>query len=173
MCIRDSLGTEQAQWLLDALTASRAPFKVIAVGGQFLNPIPVFETFAAVAPAERQMLIDEITARRIDGVVFLSGDRHHTELLKLDRPGAYPLYEFTSSPLTAGASTYPLREDSPERVNPLRVPGTLVAGDHNFGTFTVSGERTDRTMTMRTYDAEGVLRWEHAVRARDLQHARD
>ncbi|WP_412068739.1 alkaline phosphatase D family protein [Rubrivirga sp. IMCC43871] len=169
---RTILGAEQAQWLLDALTASRAPFKVVAVGGQFLNPIPVFETFAAVAPVERQRLIDEITARRIDGVVFLSGDRHHTELLKMERPGAYPLYEFTSSPLTAGASTYPLREDSPERVNPLRVPGTLVAGDRNFGTLTVSGERTDRTMTMRTYDAEGTLLWEHAVRARALQHER-
>ncbi len=165
---RTILGPVQAQWLLDALTASRAPFKVVAVGGQFLNPVPVFETFAAIAPAERRRLLDEIAARRIEGVVFLSGDRHHTELLKLDRPGAYPLYEFTSSPLTAGASTYPLREDSPEFANPLRVDGTLVAGEHNFGTLTVEGPRTDRTMTMRTHAADGRLLWEHAVRARDL-----
>ena len=162
------LGAGQLQWLLDALTSSRAPFKVVAMGGQVLNPVPVFETYAAVAPAERQRLLDEITARGIDGVVFLSGDRHHTELLRLDRAGTYPLYEFTSSPLTAGASTYALREDSPERDNPLRVDGTLVAGDRNFGTLTVEGPRTDRTMTMRTFDAEGTLRWEHRVRARDL-----
>ena len=170
---RTMLGAEQRQWLLDALTGSRAPFKVIAVGGQFLNPIPVFETFSAIAPDERQMLLDEIAERRIEGVVFLSGDRHHTELMKLDRPGAYPIYEFTSSPLTAGASTYALREDSPEYTNPLRIPGTLVAGDRNFGTLTVTGSRTDRTMTMRTYGADGTLRWEHAVRARDLQYPRD
>ena len=170
---RTILGAEQRQWLLDALTASQAPFKVIAVGGQFLNPIPVFETFAAIAPDERQGLLDELAAREIEGVVFLSGDRHHTELMKLDRPGAYPLYEFTSSPLTAGASTYALREDSPEFDNPFRVPGTLVAGAHNFGTLTVTGPRTDRTMTLRTYDASGALRWEHAIRARDLRLPRE
>ena len=165
---RQILGPDQAQWLLDALTASEAPFKVVAVGGQLLNPLPVFETFAAVAPRERQRLLDEIAARGIEGVVFLSGDRHHTELLKMDRPGAYPLYEFTSSPLTAGASTYPLRPDSPEHTNPLRVDGTLVAGAHNFGTLTVEGPRDDRVLTMRTYTADGALAWEHAVRARDL-----
>ena len=170
---RTILGAEQRQWLLDALTASQAPFKVVAMGGQFLNPVRVFENYSNVAPAERQLLLNEITARSVEGVVFVSGDRHHTELIKLDRPGAYPLYEFTSSPLTAGASTFALREDSPERDNPARVPGTLVAGDRNFGTLTVSGPRTDRTMTLRTYDASGALRWEHALRARDLRPPRD
>lgn len=163
------LGPTQVQWLLDALTTSQAPFKVIAVGGQFLNPIPVYETFVAVAPAERQTLLDEIARRGIDGVVFISGDRHHAELLRMERPGSYPLYEFTSSPLTAGASTYAAREDSPEHDNPMRVPGTLIAGEHNFGTLTVSGPRTDRSMTMRAYNEAGVLVWEHAVRARDLR----
>ncbi len=169
---RTILGPDQAQWLLDALTASQAPFKVVGVGGQFLNPVPVFETFAAIAPAERQRLLDEIAARKVEGVVFLSGDRHHTELIKLDRPGAYPLYEFTSSPLTAGASTAALRPDSPERDNPLRVEGTLVAGERTFGTLTVQGPRTDRTMTMRTYAADGRMLWERAVRARELQYPR-
>ena len=42
-------------------------------------------------------------AQKIDGVMFLSGDRHFSELLKIDRPGAYPLYEYTSSPLTSRA----------------------------------------------------------------------
>ena len=50
--------------------------------------------------------------------------------------------------------------------------GTLVAGVHNFGTLTVTGPRTDRTMRMRTFDADGAMLWEHAVRARDLQYPR-
>ena len=37
------------------------------------------------------------------GVVFVSGDRHWGELLKTERPGAYPLYELTTSPLAAKA----------------------------------------------------------------------
>ena len=169
---RHILGEAQLTWLLDALTASRAPFKFIAVGGQILNPIPVYETFSAIAPGERRRLLDAIEARGIDGVVLLSGDRHHTELLRMERAGTYPLYEFTSSPLTAGAAN-PLREGSPEVENPLRVPGTIVVGQRNFGTLSFSGPRTDRTLTMRTYDPAGALLWEHDVRARDLRTPRD
>ena len=161
---RTILGAEQLQWLLDALTASRATFKVVVNGGQILNPVEVFETYVNVAPRERQVLLDQIAARRIDGVVFLSGDRHHGELMRLERPGTYPLYEFTSSPLTAGAVETPLDAE-----NPIRVPGTLIAGVRNFGTLTVSGPRTDRTLTMRAFSAEGALLWEHAVRAGALR----
>ena len=44
---------------------------------------------------------DWLLAQRVDGVMFATGDRHFTELLRVERPGAYPLYEFTSSPLTS------------------------------------------------------------------------
>ena len=170
---RTILGEEQMQWLLDALTSSGAPIKLVAFGNQVVNPVEIFETYANIAPAERQRLIDEVTARGIEGVVFLSGDRHHGELQKLDREGAYPLYDFTSSPLTAGASTYPLRDTSPEFASPTRVDGTLIAGQHNFGTLTVSGPRLDRTLTMRAFAADGALLWERSVKATDLQMPRD
>ncbi|MEL6617217.1 MAG: phosphodiesterase, partial [Bacteroidota bacterium] len=110
-----------------------------------------------------------IRQRQIDGVVFLSGDRHHSELIRIERPGTYPLVEFTSSPLTAGASTFPAREDSPEYQNPVRVEGTLVAGERNFGLLSFSGPREDRVLTMSTYDASGETLWEHAVRASELR----
>jgi alkaline phosphatase D len=161
---RTILGAEQLQWLLDALTASRAPFKFVVMGGQVLNPVEVFENYVNVAPAERAYLLDQIAERRIDGVVILSGDRHHGELMRMERPGTYPLYEFTSSPLTAGAVATP--RDS---LNPIRVPGTLVAGVRNFGTLTVSGPRTDRVLTMRAFSADGEPLWEHTVRADDLR----
>lgn len=166
-------GEEQLQWLLDALTASQAPFKVISNGGQVLNPVEIFETVANIAPMEREYLLQQIEARGIEGVVFLAGDRHHTELLRIDRAGSYPLYEFTSSPLTAGASSYATLPDSPEYQNPARIEGTLVAGERNFGTLTFSGPREDRTLTMRTYTAEGTLLWEHAVSQSDLRTPRD
>jgi len=57
----------------------------------------------------KKRLADWLEQQRIDGVVFISGDRHFGELLKIARPGAYPLYEFTSSPLTlplTGVSPY-------------------------------------------------------------------
>ncbi|MFN3597902.1 MAG: alkaline phosphatase D family protein [Rubricoccaceae bacterium] len=166
---RTILGEEQLTWLLDALTFSRAPFKIVGMGGQFLNTIPVFENYVNVAPEERAFILREIERRGIEGVVFISGDRHHAELLRLERPGAYPLYEFTSSPLTAGASTLATRADSPERDNPLRVPGTLVAGQRNFGTLSFEGPRTDRTLTLRAFDAEGNRLWEHRVTQAELR----
>ena len=106
-------------------------------------------------------------ARAIDGILFLTGDRHHGELMRMERPGTYPLIEFTSSPLTAGAVATPRDAE-----NPIRVPGTLIAGTHNFGTLTFSGPRQDRTLAMRAFDAEGGLLWEHAVRAADLKTPR-
>lgn len=165
---REVLGEAQLTWLLDALTFSRAPFKIVVVGGQTLNPTAVYENYVNVAPEERERLIAGIVERRIEGVVFLTGDRHHTELIRLQPEGFYPLYDFTSSPLTAGAAT-----PRSEMDNPARVPNTLVYGKRNFGTLTFSGPRTDRTLTMRTYDADGGLLWTYAVRAADLRLPRD
>ena len=96
------LGSEQFQWLIDALAFSRAPFKFVAIGGQVLNPRAEDETYANVSPAERQRLIDAIAEQNIPGVIFLTGDRHFTELTRIDRTGDYPLYDLTVSPLTAG-----------------------------------------------------------------------
>ncbi len=169
--LRTILGEAQMAWLLDALTASRAPFKLVAIGGQVLNPAAVYETYANVAPIERERLLAEIVARGIEGVVFLSGDRHHTELMRMERPGLYPLYEFTSSPLTSGPGN-PLREGSPEREQPTRIGGTLVV-ERNFGTLSFSGPRDARVLTLRTYNTAGALLWERAIPQSELRLPRE
>ena len=51
---RAYFGAAQLTWLLDALTASGAEFKVIVNGGQILNPIEIEETYANVAPMQRE-----------------------------------------------------------------------------------------------------------------------
>jgi alkaline phosphatase D len=88
--------------------------------------------------------------------------------MRLQPEGFYPLYDFTSSPLTAGAAT-----PRGEFDNPARVEGTLVYGQRNFGTLTVEGPRTDRTLTMRTYDVDGELLWEYAIPASELKLPRE
>jgi alkaline phosphatase D len=156
-------GEEQFQWLVDALTFSRAPFKLVANGGQFLNPYPTHEVLSRY-PHEQQRLYDALAERRIDGVVFLSGDRHHGELLRLDRgAGLYPLHDVTSSPLTAGTGSARGEED-----NPLRVEGTLVT-ERNFGTLSFSGDRRDRTMTVRLHSASGEPFWTLSVHEDELK----
>lgn len=154
------LGPVQMQWLIDSLTASRATFKVIVSGGQVLNPLVVYENWTRHA-TERQQLLDALRDRQITGVVFLSGDRHHGELIRLDREGLYSLYDFTSSPLTAGVGS-----GDPE--NAARVPGTLVLARH-FGLLSFEGAKDARTLTMKALDAEGKTLWAHTLRAADLR----
>ena len=159
---RRMFGEKQLRWLKDALFYSHAPFKIIVNGSQMLNANTVFDTFFHY-PTEYRELLDWILANRISGVLFLSGDRHHTELLRSDPADLYPLYDLTSSPLTGGASV--VKE---EANNPQRVPGTLVNDDQNFGLLRFSGPCNDRVLAMETYDSKGTLRWRHEVRAKDL-----
>jgi len=85
---------------------------------------------------------------------------------RIERPGAYPIYEFTSSPLT---SRPPPRIDAIERDNPDIVPGTLVL-KRQFGMIRVAGPGDDRRITFESYDGEGTLLWRHEIRARDLRY---
>jgi alkaline phosphatase D len=111
---RDYYGKKQLTWLIDALSASSATFKVIVTGGQVVNPAKVFENMVNFE-AEREELLKKITDAKIKGVLFVSGDRHHTVLQKLDRSGAnYPLYDLTVSPLTSGpAKPVKVEDNSP------------------------------------------------------------
>jgi alkaline phosphatase D len=127
------LGNKQIDWLIQNLKYSRAPFKLVAVGGQVLNTAPVYETHAVFGD-ERKYLIRRIIEEGIEGVVFLSGDKHHSELSRYEDESGMIIYDLTVSPLTAGTHV-----DDDEK-NKLRVPNTLV-NERNFGILNFSGER--------------------------------
>jgi alkaline phosphatase D len=157
------LGKAQAQWLKDALLNSKASFKFIVNGGQMINDNN-FECFSKF-PAERDDLFQFIGANKIEGVVFLSGDRHTTELLKTTGWGIpYPLYEYTSSPLTSGVPAQATGD-------PLGVPGTFVKA-RNFGMIRVSGPRGNRIATLWAMDASGNKLWEQTIRQEELRAPR-
>ncbi len=159
---RTILGEHQIQWLIDALSTSTATFKFVCVGSQFLTDNLRKECFSRM-PEERQRIINEITTNRISGVIFLTGDIHATELSKLDRPGTYPLYEFTCSSLTAGSN-----KGIKDQSNAYRVAGTEY-GLHNFGIATLSGPEKDRTLTITVHDANGTEVWTRSISARELR----
>ena len=157
-------GAAQLEWLKQALVASRATFKVVVAGGQFWNRRNRYESFGNF-PAEQRALAEWLAERRIEGVLFLSGDRHFSELLRVERPGMYPLYEFTSSPLTAG----PFRDlHVEERENPEAVPGTIVT-ERSFGMLRFSGPRKDRAVTLEAYASDGRLLWQRRIAAAELR----
>jgi alkaline phosphatase D len=159
---KQMFGDAQLTWLENALASSRAPFKIIAAGNQMLNPMTFFEAFGTY-PAEQKRMFDFIREAKIPGVMFLSGDRHHSELIRRVEPGLYPLYDFTSSPLTSGPAN-PVREEN----NPARVPGTLVKQQRNFGLIEASGTARNRKLTLRTMDAAGKELWRHEISRSEL-----
>jgi len=95
------LGPVQKKWLLERIKAMRGTFKVIC------SPVPwaigtkgkskdTWDGFAS----ERQEILDFLAANGVEGVFFLSADRHRSDIWKLDRKGAYPIHEFESSRMT-------------------------------------------------------------------------
>ncbi|MFB6240798.1 MAG: alkaline phosphatase, partial [Gemmatimonadota bacterium] len=160
---RTMLGEEQIRWLVDALVSSDATFKLVALGGQFLNPYAAYETYANLFPAERERILERLRQEDVPGVVFLSGDRHFTELTRLERPGSYPLYDLTVSPLTSSAYA-----EGDEEPNDLRVSGTAVT-ERNYAVLRFSGPRKDRRMTISVRDVAGKEVWSRTIRASDLR----
>ncbi len=156
------LGMEQMNWLIETLRSSTATFKIIAVGSQFLTTDTTKEAFIH-HQRERQMILEQLQRYDIKGVIFITGDIHAAELSKLDRPGTYPLYEFTSSALTAGANT-----KIAEQKNANRVQGTAYGG-HNFGLITVSGKRNQRKLTLQLMDKDGKEVWKRDLSEKELR----
>ncbi len=157
-------GRAQFEWLKQALVASHATFKVVVAGGQFWNRRNRHESFFDY-PAENRALAEWLLRQRLEGVLFLSGDRHFAGLLRYERPGTYPLYELTSSPLTAR----PFHNlPAEERENPDLVAGSLVV-ERNFGMLRFGGARGDRAVTLEVYASDGRLLWQRRISAAELR----
>ncbi len=155
------LGNDQIEWLINALKASNSRFKFILIGGQFISNAAIYENHQRLAPEEREKLIDLISEEEIKGVIFLSGDRHHTELSKLERENKYPIYDWTVSPLTSKA------HETKDEGNSLVVPGSTF-GVRSFGTIDVSGPYKDRILNLKLFDSNGKELWNYQIKATDL-----
>jgi hypothetical protein len=90
------LGKAQKAWFLQALTASKATFKLVVTSvplyfGTSGNGLDHWSGF----PAERRTILDTIVQKKIPGVVFISGDQHWFAVHHLPRG----LKEFQVGPL--------------------------------------------------------------------------
>jgi alkaline phosphatase D len=155
------LGIQQMQWLKNAIINSAATFKIIAVGSQVLNPISTKDKFLSY-PVEYNDLMNFITSNKINGVVFLTGDRHHSEIIKVERPGTYPLYDITISSLTAGTVGF----TGVETNSPYRVLGI---DKNNFGRISFSGLKGQRKLKVEFLGIKGEKLGEWSVLETGLQ----
>lgn len=154
---QDLLGDVQMEWLINALSASNAPFKMVAIGGQVLTTYSGKETYVNLCPEERAYLLRRIDEEEIKNVIFLTGDRHHTELSSLVTQNGITIYDLTVSPLTSGVH-------QTDEKNLLREEGTFVA-ERNFGILEFSGPRTERSLSMRIFDVEGKELWSKKIQS--------
>ncbi|MEN3040473.1 MAG: alkaline phosphatase D family protein [Bacteroidia bacterium] len=160
---RQMLGLDQVEWLIDALKSSRATFKFVACGSQILNPSPGYENFINFAE-ERNLLLKRIEEEGISGVIFLTGDRHFSEISVLTLPNGQKVYDITSSPLTASPFVAAEEKDK----NPFRIQETLTT-QRNFLLLRVSGPEKDRQLSITAFSTTGEKLWSYTINARDLR----
>ena len=156
------LGKQQMDWLKNSLLYSSATFKIITVGSQVLNPVSPFDKWRNF-PAEYDELMNFLKEYNISGVVFLTGDRHHSEIIKVERPGTYPLYDITVSPLTSGTHIF----GAAEKNNPYRV--LALDQKQNYGKISFTGKRGERKMTVEYLGIKGEKLNEWSIAENDLK----
>lgn len=156
------LGKQQMEWLKNSLLYSNATFKIIAVGSQVLNPVSPFDKWRDF-PAEYDELMNFLMENNINGVLFLTGDRHHSEIIKVEREGTYPLYDITCSPLTSGTHTF----GGAEKNNPYRVLG--IDEKQNYARFSFSGKRNERKLIVEYLGIKGEKLGEWSISEKELK----
>lgn len=154
------LGAEQKAWLKEDLAASEARLKIVAIGHQVLADYHAWDTYARFAH-ERDEILDWIRDRRIDGVVFVDGDRHLTELMRVEPDGGYPLHEFTSSPVANRFFVQGL-----EIPNPIRVGG--YSASPSYGLLEIDTTTPGGRLAFVAKDPEGREVMRHEVAIADL-----
>lgn len=140
-------GEDQVQWLIECLRASRATYKFVCVGGQFLSDAALWENHATYAK-ERLHILDLLDQYDIHGVVFLSGDRHSSEVTRLQTDKGNVFYDITSSAITS--KTY----DHSDEPNTLRLEGSMI-GQNNYAILDVTGGLKERRLFVTFKDIDG------------------
>ena len=100
---------------------------------------------------------------KVNGVIFLTGDRHHSEIIKVERPGTYPLVDITVSPLTSGTHSF----GGPEKNNPYRLLG--IDEKQNYAKFSFSGKRNERKLTVDFFGVKGEALGTWSISEKDLK----
>lgn len=157
------LGAEQESWLFTELAAETTPSLLIK-GDQFFGGYHKFESFQGNHPENFVSFAEELK-KLSTPVVFISGDRHLSEIMQFPRSlFSKPSFEITSSPMHA--KMFPDSEDS----NPWRVVGNKAR--YNFTVINNLARDNHWFMEVENIGAEGesIYRRELAVYIKDLQN---
>lgn len=156
----DMLGETQWQWLENELANSDAAINIIGSSVQFVSDLHGYECWGHF-PGARTRMLQLIKKTNARGVIFISGDRHISEISALNSDIVdYPIYDFTSSGLTHGRGIWPF-----EKPNPYRMGRFWLY--KNFGIIEIDWEKRDITFQTRNKRNKVVI--ERTISINNLQ----
>lgn len=151
------LGEGQWKWLKAQLLLP-ADLRIIASSIQFVADDAGQETWSNL-PVERQRMLDLLKETKAGGVVFISGDRHWSELSSLENELSYPLFDLTSSSL-----------------NQIHPRGTPTKNSHrhleqtvhtpNYGVIQIDWKTEGASVKLQIRDDTGKARLEKTINVR-------
>lgn len=152
-------GRDQEQWILNYLAQSRLPTWLIS-GDQWFGGYHRFESYEGNHKESFKEFLSNIKSSKAH-VLFLSGDRHLSEVMKIEPELlGYETYEFTSSPMHA--KTYPSNWET----IPNRRHWMGIAQELNFNLFEVhmaDAKKRLRKMKVRAIGKGGKVFYEAEV----------
>ncbi|GEM_PF-68822 len=157
------LGEAQWQWLEEQLREP-AELRLIVSSIQFVASDHRFEKWANF-PFEQSRMLRLIRDTNAQGVLFLSGDRHHAELSRLEHGTVdYPIYDLTASGINQSRPRSEWR--SPE-MNRHRLEGPF-RGSH-FGVVDIDWESPDPLVSLAINDISGEPVIHHSLRLSEIR----
>ena len=154
------LGKSQWRWLEQQLRTP-AEIRIIASSIQCVAEAAGQETWCNL-PNERKRLFALLRATRVNGVVFISGDRHWAELSVSDNATSYPVYDLTSSSFNQRH-----QRGTPTSNRYRALPVTFHM--ENFGAIQVDWDQPDPLITLRIHDMQAKVQLEQRVPLSKLQ----
>ncbi|HMN68207.1 MAG TPA: alkaline phosphatase D family protein [Bdellovibrionales bacterium] len=118
-------GVEQEAWIQDELKTAKTPV-LLTSGDQFFGGYQPRESYQGNHPKSFETQLKAWRKTKVP-VVFVSGDRHLTEIIKVPREAlGYPTFEITSSPIHARVYPGAFKTDP----SPRQLVG--IDGVHNY-----------------------------------------
>lgn len=154
------LGEAQWAWLREQLRQP-AEVRLIVSSIQFVAEFAGSEAWANL-PREKARLLTLIKETNASGVLFVSGDRHWSELSRMPGPLGYPIYDLTASALT---ERHPRGTPTENKFRAL--PTTF--HEVNVGHLHLDWDAAEPRFTWKIIDVAGQTRIEHTLPLSELQ----
>ena len=158
------LGRKQLGWIKKELIESTSTFKVIVMGNQLINK-GHHESYYDFK-RERAELISFINNHKIPGVLFFSGDRHHSEINVETHQNFYPIYDITCSALSSPRRLHLKRKEKNKQIS-TRIKNSFLV-KHNYGLFRVINNNGGKSAEIKFLNKYGKTIYSYSISEKSL-----